>query len=114
MVAAIVLFESILRRVEIDGELQAVELFDTGRVTSSPAAAYHGIAGVRENDDSSEDVDEALDDARLRKLPLRLYMEVLRLTIRGMVGACAMFTFKRKCSFDGLWWRIERGNEGMM
>ena len=83
MLIAVILLESRLRREDIDGELQAVELLDDGREASSPVAAYQGITGVREKDPS--EAEDTLEDARLRKLPLRLYMEVLRLTIRGMV-----------------------------
>ena len=96
---AIVRLDSRLRRDATDWELEAVELFDPATVTSSPTAAYQGIAGVREKDSSE---DEAAEGVRLRKLPLRLYIEVLRLTIRGMVDDSTFTGFEMKDSFDGL------------
>ena len=52
-----------------------------------PAEAYQGITGARGNE-ALEEAPELVDAVRLRrKLPFRLYMEVFRLRIRGMVVA---------------------------
>jgi len=87
LINAVLLDPMLLRRLEeMDGELLAVELVDA--CSSVPAAAYQGITGARGNE-AFEEALAVLELARLRrKLPFRLYIEVLRLTIRGMVVLC--------------------------
>ena len=72
---------------EMDGELLAVELV-VDDCSSRPAAAYQGITGAlgKEAFEEAVVVVVVLELARLRrKLPFRLYIDVLRLRIRGMV-----------------------------
>ena len=69
----------------IEGELHAVELLDDAvRVSSNPAEAYHGIAGARDNEPCDDATEAEAEELRLRKLPFLLYMDVLRLMMRGM------------------------------
>lgn len=85
IITIITFLESMLLRLleDMEGELLAEELLDDVWL-SRPAAAYQGITGARDRETSEASAVPELARRR-RKLPFRLYMEVLRLRIRGMV-----------------------------